>query len=254
MRGAVQMDVQRALMAVALAAATLMAGGLGAHVQPSARWLIIVDDLHVDFRNTGQLRTLLTMIGKELIRDGDQVALCSTSPKSVSVTWTYDRKAVDSVAKKIAGNGLRVSDILAIRQDLTASNEVDYRATVALSRLNEIITAVAAGVDRRIGIIYISNGYVDPWPSLISVGTSVGTSAGTRVGGRTRIPIFALAPRLLPDAIDDSKRVEPAQWNAYWAATRNSLVALSESSGGFALAEGQDVAEMLAQISDLVRR
>jgi hypothetical protein len=235
------MEVRHALKVVVIAAATLMAAG-SAGAQPAGRWLIIVDDLHLDFRNTGHLRTLLKTIAAELIRDGDRVALHSTGPSSVSVAWTYDRSVVDSVVKQIAGNGLKVSDILAITQGLTPTNEVDHRATLALSRVKEIIAVLDSALDRGIGIIYISNGYVDRSPSL------------TRAGGRARMPIFALDPRLLPGAIVDIAGVDAARWNAYWAATRNSLRALSEQSGGFALEEGQDLAATLARISDLVRQ
>jgi hypothetical protein len=235
------MDVRHALKVVVLAAATLMAAG-PTRAQPAVRWLIIVDDLHLDFRNTGQLRGLLKTIAAELIRDGDQVALHSTGPSSVSVAWTYDRSVVDSVVTKIAGNSLKVSDILAMTQGLTPINEVDHRATLALSRVNEIIASLDPAVDRGIGVIYISNGYVDRSPSL------------TRAGGRARRRVFALDPRLLPGAIVDTAGVDAARWNAYWAATRNSFRALSEQSGGFALAEGEDLAATLARINDLVRR
>lgn len=237
----VRMDMRHALRAVAVAAATLMAADAAGGAQPAARWLIIVDDLHLDFLNTGQLRTLLRTIADELIRDGDQVALYTTGPSSVSVAWTDDRGVVLSIVNKIVGSALKVSDILAITQDLTPTNEVDYRATLALARVNEIIVALDAAADRRIGIVYISNGYVGRSPSL------------TRPGG-ARIPVFALDPRLLPAAIVDKAGVDAARWNAYRAATRNSLRALSEQSGGFALAEGQDLAAALARISDLVRQ
>jgi hypothetical protein len=233
------MDVRHALKVVAIAAATLMAAG-PAGAQP-ARWLIIVDDLHLDFRNTGHLRTLLKTITADLIHDGDEVALYSTGPSSISVTWTYDRSVVDSAIKKIAGNSLKVSDMLAIAQGFTPTNEVDYRATLALSRVNEIIANLNPAIDRGIGIIYISNGYIDRSPSL------------SGVGGRARMPVFAIDPRLLPGAIVDRAGVDAARWNAYWAATRNSLRALSEQSGGFALAEGQDLAITLARINNLVR-
>jgi hypothetical protein len=219
-----------------MAAATLMATG-PAGAQPHPRWLIIVDDLHLDFRNTGHLRTLLKTIAAELIRDGDQVALHSTGPSSVAVGWTHDRSDVDTTIATIAGNSLRVSDMLAITRGVTPTNEVDDRATLALSRVNEIIAILDPSV-----VIYISNGYVDRSPSL------------TRAGGRARMPVFALDPRLLPGAIVDMAGVDAAGWNAYWAATRNSLRALSEPSGGFALEEGQDLAATLARISDLVRQ
>lgn len=228
--------MRHALRVVVIAAATLMAAGPSG-AQAAARWLIIVDDLHLDFRNTGHLRTLVKTIAAELIDDGDQVALLSTGPSSVSVAWTHDRSVVDSVVKKLAGNGLRVSDILAITRGLTPTNEVDDRATLALSRVNETIAILDPAA-----IIYISNGYVDRSPSL------------TRAGGRARMPVFALDPRLLPGAIVDRAGVDAASWNAYWAATRNSLRALSEPGGGFALEEGQDLAATLARISDLIRQ
>jgi len=240
-RAAVQIDVRHARTLAVIAAATLMAAHL-AGAQPAARWLIIVDDLHLDFRNTGHVRTLLKTIAAELIHDGDQVALYSTGLSSVSVAWTDDRSVVDSVVRKIAGNSLRVSDILAITQGLAPTDEVDHRATIALSRVNEIIGGLDPAPDRAIGIIYISNGYVDRSPLL------------TRAGGRVRMPIFALDPRLLPGAIVERTGVDAARWNAYWTATRNSLRALSEQSGGFALAEGEDLTATLTRISDVVRQ
>jgi hypothetical protein len=235
------MEVRHAIKVAVIAAATLIAAR-PAGAQPAAHWLIVVDDLHLDFRNTGRLRTLVKTIAAELIHDGDQVALYSTGPSSVSVAWTYDRSVVDSVVTKIAGNGLRVSDILAITQGLAPTDEVDHRATIALSRVNEIIRGLDPALDRAIGIIYISNGYVDQSPLL------------TRAGGRARMPIFTLDPRLLPDAIVERTGVDNARWNAYWTATRNSLRELSEQSGGFALEEGEDLTPTLTRISDIVRQ
>jgi len=236
------MDVTRALQVGVIAAAIALVAPDLAGARSAARWIIIVDDLHLDFRNTGQLRILLKTIAAELIHDGDEFALYSIGPSSVSVAWTYDRSVVDSAVRKIAGNGLRVSDILAIRQGFLASNEVDHRASLALSRANKIIAGLDPPLDRGIGIIFVSNGYVDLPP------------ASTRAGGGARMPIFALDPRLLPGALVDSAGVDDARWTAYWAATRNSLRTLSEQSGGFALAEGQDLAAALARISDLVRQ
>lgn len=244
LRAAVQVDVRYARAIALVAAAALMAAGLSG-AQLAVRWLIIVDDLHVDFRNTGQVRTLLKAIAAGLIRDGDHVALYSTGPSSISVEWTRDRGAVDSVARQIAGNSLKVSDIVAITQGLTPTDEVGQRATLALSRVDEIMASVDPTIDRWIGdrwigIIFISSGYVDRVPSL------------PRAGGRARIPIFAIDPRLLPGATVDRAGVNADRWNAYWAATRDSLRALSEQSGGFALAEGDDLAATLARIRDRV--
>ena len=235
-RAAVQKNVRRTLVVVVIAAATLTAAGT-AGAQPTTRWLIIVDDLHLDFRNTGHLRTLLKTIVSGLIHDGDAFALDCTGPSSVSVAWTDDRSVIDRVSKEIAGNALKVSDMLAIMRGLTPTNEVEFRATLAVSRVNEIVAILDPAA-----VIYISNGYVEWSPSFADA------------LGRARMPVFALDPRLLPGAIVDRAGVDAASWNAYWAATRNSLRALSEQSGGFALEEGQDLAATLARINELVRR
>ena len=208
--------------------------------QPTARWLIVVDDLHVDFRNTGPLRALVKTIAADVIHDGDQLALYSTGPSGVSVAWTYDRSVIDSVVTKMAGNALRVVDILGMMEGPAPTDEVQYRATIALRRVNAIVQRLDAALERTIAVIYISNGYVDRSPSL------------TRAGGRP-MPIFALDPRLLPGAVVDRTGVARVRWNAYWTATRHSLRALSTATGGFALEEGDELTPTLARISSLVR-
>ena len=43
-------------------------------------FLIFVDDLHLDFRNTPRIRQLFQKIAKELIHDGDMFGIVSTGP------------------------------------------------------------------------------------------------------------------------------------------------------------------------------
>ena len=47
-------------------------------------FLIFVDDLHMDFRNTGRIRELFKKISKELIHDGDMFGIVSTGPSSIA--------------------------------------------------------------------------------------------------------------------------------------------------------------------------
>ena len=54
--------------------------------QSGTLWLIFLDDLHVDFRSTGHLRTLLRTICTELVQAGDMVGIVSTGPSSISTT------------------------------------------------------------------------------------------------------------------------------------------------------------------------
>jgi hypothetical protein len=49
-----------------------MAAGatISAQTSPAVAWLVIVDDLHLDFRATGELRTFIRAVADELIRTG----------------------------------------------------------------------------------------------------------------------------------------------------------------------------------------
>src|SRR4029079_6710538 len=67
-------------------------------------FLILVDDLHMDFRNTGRIRDLFKKISKELVHDGDLFGIVSTGPSSIEQDMTYDRKRLDEAISKIAGN------------------------------------------------------------------------------------------------------------------------------------------------------
>ena len=58
-------------------------------------WLIFVDDLHLDFLNTGYIRKLLGSIASELIRDGDAFVLRSSGP-SPSIPFTTNRSLLDT--------------------------------------------------------------------------------------------------------------------------------------------------------------
>jgi VWFA-related protein len=122
-------------------------------------FLIFVDDLHLDFRNTGRIRELFKKISKELIHEGDMFGIVSTGPSSISVDLTYDRKRLDQAINKITGGGLAPKDILDVPEGAQGPPEVRYRAHVAFSTANDIIAQLAQVHNRRKAFIYVSNGY-----------------------------------------------------------------------------------------------
>ena len=93
-------------------------------------FLIFVDDLHLDFRNTGRIRDLFKKISKELIHDGDMFGIVSTGPSSISIDLTYDRKRLDQAITKITGSGLAPKDIL----DVPEGAEGPARSAVPRAR------------------------------------------------------------------------------------------------------------------------
>ena len=96
-------------------------------------FLIFVDDLHLDFRNTGRIRELFKKISKELIHEGDMFGIVSTGPSSIAIDMTYDRKRLDEAINKITGNGLKPDDIIEGAGRRRGPTEVRYRAHVAFS-------------------------------------------------------------------------------------------------------------------------
>jgi hypothetical protein len=192
-------------------------------------WLIFVDDLHVDFRNTGYLRTLLKSIANDLIRDRDVFAVRSTGPSSLAIDLTADKSRFEDVIATASGSGLKPAEIQAtigMGQATAAQGygEVEYRVKLALGAASEMIENVPAR-NRRRAMVYVSNGY--------SADVSARLPALTRAARRANVTMFAIDPRSLPGSPLANERS---------AATQNSLRAIVESTHGFALLHENDFA------------
>jgi VWFA-related protein len=122
-------------------------------------FLIFVDDLHLDFRNTPRIRELFKKVAKELIHEGDMFGIVSTGPSSLAIDMTYDRRRLDEAIKKISGAGLAPKDILDVPEGAQGPPEVRYRAHVAFSTAYEIMGKLQQVQNRRKAFIYVSNGY-----------------------------------------------------------------------------------------------
>ena len=122
-------------------------------------FLIFVDDLHLDFRNTPRIRDLFKKIAKELVHEGDMFGIVSTGPSSLAIDMTYDRKRLDEAIKKISGAGLTPKDILDVPIGQQGPPEVRYRAHVAFSTAYDIMGKLQQVHNRRKAFIYVSNGY-----------------------------------------------------------------------------------------------
>jgi VWFA-related protein len=127
-------------------------------------FMIFVDDLHMDFRNTGRIRDLFKKISKELVHDGDMFGIVSTGPSSIAIDMTYDRKRLDEAINKISGAGLKPDEIISTPDGSQGPPEVRYRAHVAFSTAYEILQKMEQVHNRRKAFIYVSNGYdFDPF-------------------------------------------------------------------------------------------
>src|SRR5262245_22325252 len=64
-------------------------------------FLFFVDDLHLQFHNTGRVRELFKKISKELVHEGDMFGIVSSGPSSIAIDMTYDKNRLDEAIKKI---------------------------------------------------------------------------------------------------------------------------------------------------------
>jgi VWFA-related protein len=122
-------------------------------------FLFFVDDLHLQFHNTGRVRELFKKISKELVHDGDMFGIVSSGPSSIAVDMTYDKSRLDEAIKKIAGNELKPTDIINGPSGAEGPSEVRYRAHVAFSTVNDLLNNLNSVHNRRKALIYVSDGY-----------------------------------------------------------------------------------------------
>jgi VWFA-related protein len=122
-------------------------------------FLFFVDDLHLQFHNTGRVRELFKKISKELVHDGDMFGIVSSGPSSIAVDMTYDRSRLDEAIKKIAGNELKPTDIINGPSGAEGPSEVRYRAHVAFSTVYDLLNNLDSVHNRRKALIYVSDGY-----------------------------------------------------------------------------------------------
>jgi VWFA-related protein len=122
-------------------------------------WLIFVDDLHLDFSNTGRIKDLFKKISKELVHEGDLFGIVSSGPSSLAIDMTYDRKRLDEAIEKISGAGLKPSEILDTPLGAEGPAEVRYRAHVAFDTAYGVLKNLESVHNRRKAFVYVSNGY-----------------------------------------------------------------------------------------------
>jgi VWFA-related protein len=250
-------------------------------------FLILVDDLHMDFRNTGRIRDLFKKISKELVHDGDMFAIVSTGPSSIAIDATYDRKRLDEAINKISGAGLKPDEIISTPDGSQGPPEVRYRAHVAFSTAYEVLQKMQQVHNRRKAFIYVSNGYdFDPFSksrakesnqryssmnqnsdgsdNTQSSETNPFSKGGnefaaadlaselselTREANRANTAIYTIDPRGLVGGPDlDETKLDMVDWQDHIRETQSSLRVIADLTGGFAVVNSNDFDKALKRI------
>ena len=246
-------------------------------------FLIFVDDLHLDFRNTPRIRQLFTKISKNLIHDGDMFGIVSTGPSSLAIDLTYDRQVLDAAIQKISGNGLRPADILQGAETQEGPSEVRYRAHVAFSTAYDLMRNMEKVHNRRKAVIYVSNGYdfnpfekarrgedmfgrtfgtgqddgTDPFAQHLRQGQQFAdadlareVAELTRAANRANATMYTIDPRGLVAGADIDEQIDPVEWSDHVRKTQDSLRVLADLTGGIAVVNQNDFDKALKRIDN----
>ncbi len=248
-------------------------------------FIIFVDDLHLDFRNTGRIRDLFKRISKELIHEGDMFGIVSTGPSSLAIDLTYDRKRLDSAIQKISGAGLAPKEILDQPEGAQGVAEIRYRAHVAFSTAYDLMQKLEQVHNRRKAFIYVSNGYdFNPFqqtrqkleaeryarPSRDGEGgdgteydynpfmrqgnqfaeadLAMELAELTRAANRANASIYTIDPRGLVGGPDLDEQIDMVEWQNYVRSSQDSLRVLAELTGGIAVVNQNDFDKGLKRI------
>lgn len=122
-------------------------------------FLFFVDDLHLQFQSSGRVRDLFKKIGRNLLHEGDLFGIVSSGPSSIAIDMTYDQKRLEDAIKKIAGDGLKPSEIINSASGAGGPTELRHRAHVAFSTMNEALRNLEKVHNRRKALVWVSEGY-----------------------------------------------------------------------------------------------
>ena len=229
----------------------LLSGGCAARSRIAApaaapagvTWLIVVDDLHLDFRKTGYIRNLLRSVSTGLIGDEDSFAMRSTGPSAVAIGPSPDRAILDAAISKVSGGALGVAEITVPSRNLT--DEIECRLDITFSAASGLLGDVPAPPGRRRAMLYISNGYE-------TERGRVRASAFSRAARRAGVIVFAMNVRGATGSQAINNDVDVAFSPRVEASRRWSLRAIAEPTGGFAVLDEMDFAGAMSRIREKV--
>ncbi len=244
-------------------------------------FILFIDDLHLDFKNTARTRDLVKKVKNTLIHQGDMFAIVSSGTSSIEVDLTYDLNRIDEAVKKIMGGALKASDIIQGPEGADGPSEVRYRAHTAFSVVYDMLRQLEKVQNRRKALIYVSNGYdfnpyeksrlgEDPDGFFMSrqgqtreEGENDPRRQGqqfadadlarelaelTRTANRANATIYTLDPRGLVGMPDIDENVDPTEFQEYINNSISSLRVLADQTGGIAVVNSNDFEKALKRI------
>lgn len=238
--------------------------------------VIFVDDVHFEPEYTPHVRRLIEDIAKNLLHDGDLVAMVSSGPSSISTGLTYDRPLVAASASKIRGSGLTALEIFRMLETGQGPADVRNRAQLAFFAAYDLMAELDRIKDKRKVLLYISTGYdFDPFPEgrqgtdrvmggrfseqirfitkgqddnpyfrLPKVNADIDLYSYMRelalTANRANVSIYSVDPRGLAGVVDAGQYLDQSEWRTYLQKTQSTLRFMAETTGGFAVVNVND--------------
>ena len=247
-------------------------------------FLIIVDDLHLDFRNTGRIRDLFKRISNTLVHEGDMFGIVSTGPSSLAIDLDLrpqDPRRCDQEDHRQRAEA--VGHHSGRRKAPKGRSEVRYRAHVAFSTAYDILRQLERITNRRKAVIWVSNGFdFDPFaesrlgedpvfggrfgqtreegqrdarsvqPGQQFADADLARELGelTRTANRANATIYTIDPRGLVAGADLDEQLDPVEFGEHVRKTQDSLRVLADETGGIAVVNQNDFDKALKRIDN----
>lgn len=243
-------------------------------------FVIVLDDLHIDFGSTSRIRDLVARMLRLLIHDGDMFGIVSTGTSSISEPLTYDRQVLESAIARMKGEALSPEEIIRGSSGPQGPTELRHRAHVAFSTVHDLLRNLESVRGRRKAVIYLSSGYdfnpfatarleeqarrlhVDP-ADLQSDPFLRESQSGEQLSEtdlvrelaeivrdalRANARLYTIDPRGLVDGPDIAQNVSAQDWNAFVRDSQDSLRVLATETGGTSIVNMNDVDAGLKRI------
>jgi VWFA-related protein len=238
--------------------------------------VIFVDDIHIDAEYTPHVRRIIEDLGKNLLHDGDLVAMVSSGPSSIATGLTYDRALIVASASKIRGSALTAQDIFRNLEGSQGPVDLRNRAQMAFFGAYGLLADLEQVANKRKVLLYISNGYdfdpfaegrnstdrimggrfsdplrflfkdqqENPYFQLGSVTADADLYAYMRElilsANRANVSIYSVDPRGLQGITDAGQYLDQSEWRTHIQKTQSTLRLMAEETGGFAVVNVND--------------
>ncbi len=166
--------------------------------------------------------------------------MSSSGPSSIAIGPTSDRTIVDAAGRSVAGVGLNPIEV---REEAKhTGGEIEAGLALTFSTASTLLDSVPASPERRVAMLVISNGYETARGRALA-------ALFSRAARQAQVIVVAVNAAGIPGSVTiDDSRIDPKVWKPIVASRRESLRAIAEGTGGFALLDGVDFADAMSRI------